>query len=479
MWRQALTNYLLKGYFSSLNYYKLSLSTATVDNPDQRISEDVINFTSRSVRFITIFAVAVFDLLVFSVILYRIYAPLLYTLFAYSAIGTAAISLAGRDLLSFARKRTEREGNFRFGLVRMRESTESVAFYGGEEAENAELQTRFASVFRNNIVLLALQRNVEFLSTAFRYFAQIVPTMVIAPRYFSGSVQLGVISQVFFSFNHVLSSLGLVVQEFRALSEYGAGTRRLKGLADALTSDTRASSTPTISTQVDENDSADRIALRSVSVITPGDQPRVLLQDVNVEIGSGERLLVIGVSGIGKSSLMRVISGLWDCGEGVVERPASRNTLFLPQKPFIMLGSLRENVIYPSSRADVTDDEVMDALHKVNIGYLPQAVGGLDTPGESLSRRLSLGEQQRLAFARIMIAKPQVVILDESSSALDLDNESDMYALIKSLGCTCVSVGNRPSLVDFHDQILRLEGEGKWALLTPDAVKKQRRKESV
>lgn len=479
MWRRSLTEHLMARYFTDLNYYKLSLGTTNIDNPDQRISEDVMKFTSRAVRFLTIIGVGVFDLLIFSVILYKVYSPLFYLLIAYSAIGTIIIAYTGQNLLRLNRQQVSREADYRYGLVRVRESTESIAFYAGETAEKGELISRFTSAFRNNISLLGLKRNVYFVSASFRYYAQVVPTAVIAPKYFAGTAKLGTISQVYFSFNHVLSSLGLIVSEFSALSEFSAGIRRLKSLSDALKHPGDASQRSRISTNLDENDDARSISLSHVSVETPSDPPRNLVRDLSLAVSPGERLLVVGRSGIGKSSLMRAVCGLWDSGTGDITRPSHGSTLFLPQRPFVMLGSLRENVIYPTKRNDVSTEEVEAALDRVNLGYIADAMGGLDAPGEALSRRLSLGEQQRLAFARIVISKPRLVILDESSSALDLENEQDMYSMIKELGVTCISVGNRPSLLDFHEKILRLGGDGSWSIETPEAVKKAQRDGSI
>ncbi|CDF40294.1 unnamed protein product [Chondrus crispus] len=472
MWRRALTEHLLAAYFEDRRYYALSVNANEIDNPDQRIAEDVRNFTSRAVRFFTIAGVAFFDVIVFAVILYRVYAPLLYILLAYSAAGTVMIAFAGARLLPLNREQAVREANFRFGLVRVREATESVAFYAGEDAERSELQRRFASAFRNNLRLLALQRNVGFLSASFRYWAQLVPTVVVAPQYFAGSLRLGSISQVYFSFNHVLNSLGLFVAEFSALAEFGAGVRRLKGLADSL-ADRGDPGRRKILTELDKSDEAQSLRLTHLTVETPSAPPRVLVDNLSLHVPAGGRLVVVGRSGIGKSSLMRAVCGLWDSGSGAIERPSASNTLFLPQRPFLMLGSLRENVIYPSTRGDVTDADVEDALRRVNLGYLIHRDAGLDAPGETLTRRLSLGEQQRLAFARIVISRPKLVVLDESSSALDLDNEADMYRLIDEMGATCISVGNRPTLLEFHDQVLRIQGNGEWEVETPEKTRER------
>lgn len=462
MWRKSLTEHLMSQYFADLNYYKLSLDGSVIDNPDQRISEDVMKFTSRAVRFFTIIGVGVFDLVVFSVILYRVYSPLLFALILYAAIGTVLIAYAGHRLLHLNRVQVTREADFRFGLVRVRETTEGIAFYNGARAEMRELLQRFTTAFQNNVSLVGLKRNVDYFSSSFRYWVQVVPTVVIAPQYFAGNFPLGTLSQVYFSFNHVLSSLGLVVSEFSALAEFGAGVRRLKDLADRLSSGNILLEENKILTDVIGSDGPSIVKFNSVSVRTPSNSSVRLVRNLTMKISAGEKLLIVGRSGIGKSSLLRVLCGLWDYGEGHITRPSQAVTLFLPQKPFIMLGTLRENVMYPRKGEEGTTPEVEMAMRRVNLGHLLGEGGKLDTLGETLSRRLSLGEQQRLAFARILISKPRLVVLDESTSALDLGNERDMYQIISDLGVTCISVGNRPSLAQFHDKILRLGAEGSW-----------------
>lgn len=466
LWRRALTEELLASYFSRLNYYKLSQGMGHVDNPDQRIAEDVHKFTSRAVRFFTVMGVAVFDFAIFSVILYRIYSPLWYVLVVYATLGTLGTGIVGGRLLELNRMQAMKEANFRFGLVRVREATESVAFYGGEGRESGELMKRFRTAFANAIDLMAKRRDVNLVSKSFSYWAQVLPTAVIAPQFFAGKILMGTISQVFFSFNHVLGSVGLVVSEFAALAEFGAGVKRLKGLADVM--ERGEGIEGGIVTSIVPGDGVD---VNGLTVETPSWPRRALVKDLDVAVDGGKALLVVGRSGLGKSSLMRAICGLWNYGAGAVSRPPAEETLFLPQRPFVMLGTLRENVIYPSSRTDVTDEEVEEALRRVNLEYLLDRDEGLLSKGEILTRRLSLGEQQRLGFARIVISRPKLVVLDESSSALDLDNERDMYAMVKQIGATIISVGNRPSLLDMHDRVLRLEENGKWQEETPERAR--------
>lgn len=473
VWRRALTERFLGAYFDRLNYYKLSQGIGDIDNPDQRIEQDVGKFTKRAVRFFTVIGVAVFDLIIFSVVLYRIYSPLFYVLLGHAMVGTLATAGVGKKLLRLNRLQAMMEADFRFGLVRVRESTENVAFYGGEKAERNELLQRFGNLFRNFISLAGLKRNVAFVSRSFQYWAQILPTAVIAPQYFAGKILMGTISQVFFSFNHVLGSVGLVMAEFSALAEFAAGVRRLKGFADVMKIGGATTNVDDvrIETVIEEEEGAQRICIEGLTVETPTPPRRVLVRDLNIEVGKGESLLVAGRSGLGKSSLMRAVCGLWDTGAGRVTRPRSESTLFLPQRPFIMLGTLRENVIYPSRRENVTNAEVEDALRRVNLGYLLQRGDGLESSGETLTKKLSLGEQQRLGFARIVISKPKAVVLDESTAALDEGNERDMYKLIKEMETTVISVGNRVSLIKVHDRVLQLRDGGQWSVETPERTR--------
>lgn len=474
-WRKALTHHFLSQYLTNRNHYRLTLSAQKVDNPDQRLSEDIMQFTSRAVRFFCVIGVGIFDLGVFSYILYNVYKPLLLTVILYSVIGTGVIAYFGRRLVPLNRLQLSREADFRYNLVRVRECSESIAFYGGEKAEGNELRHRFDEAFRNAIGLLGLKRDISFASNSYRYWAQVIPMAVVAPAYFRGAMPIGAISQMFFSFNHVLSSMGLVVTEFSALAEFSAGVRRLRQLSRALSQGSSKSSavelapSKIISDHHQDGAPAD-MKLTNLSLQTPSRPPRKLVQDLNMYIEAGQRVLVVGSSGVGKSSLLRALCGLWDDGEGTIALPRKSDILFLPQKPFITLGSLRQNVLYPQSDAGVTDEEIEKALAEVNLAHVSERMGGLGASGEQLELRLSLGEQQRLAFARVLFAKPRFFAGDEFTSALDLENERLLYKKLRDLNITYISVGNRPSLLDFHDVVLHLQPEGAWSIETPRMV---------
>lgn len=472
MWRGALTNHFVSDYLDDSTHYRLQARGSPVDNPDQRIADDIRTSTERCVRFFCVGIVAVFDLLVFSVLLYKVYPPLLATVVIYSAVGTTIIAVVGRRLVPLNRQQLAREADFRYALIRVRESSESIAFYQGEKAESTELKSRFGSLVSNALRLYGRSRDVMFLSASHRYWAQIVPITIIGPAYFNGTLELGSISQMFFSFNHVLSSLGIAVTEFANLAEFSAGVRRLRQLSRRMSEEnTRANSDDSrrIARAYDVPNSSAELSVSNLCLETPRTPKRALVQEISFRINQGQRLLIVGTSGVGKSSLLRALAGLWESGTGSIHLPAREDTLFLPQKPFISLGTLRDNVLYPTEQMTrhVSDEEIQRVLSNVNLKHISERMGGLDAPGETLVKRMSLGEQQRLAFARVLIKRPRFLVGDEFTSALDLENERLLYSLLRGLGITCISVGNRPSLLEFHDTVIHLMEDGAWNVEEP------------
>lgn len=302
---------------------------------------------------------------------------------------------------------------------------------------------------------------------------QVLPALVVAPRYFSGAIELGTVTQSFGAFSHTFSDLSLVVNRFDALSQLGAQVGRIQELCDAveakvarenrifsgkINADHQELETVAKSQIAIRETSDGGLALDGVSVCTPSlANPRELVHDVSLSLEAGGRLLIAGVSGCGKSSLVRAIAGLWTDGSGIITRP-SGGIFFLPQRPFMTLGSLAQNLVYPKSIEDSdvpSYDELRRILDIVDLHELPARMGGLEAVCD-WGDTLSLGEQQRLSFARLLIAKPQLAIIDEGSSALDLAGEKRMYDKLRELNTSVVSIGHRPSLLKYHDTMLRL-----------------------
>ena len=373
-----------------------------------------------------------------------------------------------------------KEADLRYSLVRLRENAESIAFYGGEAREAEEVGARLDRAVANKREILGTQRNLEFFTTAYTYLVQILPVLVVSPLYFAGTIELGVVTQSAGAFNHVLNDLSLIVNQFEGLSSFSAGLGRLATFVERMESYCDASecaadanatfvlrdeprAAPARRVEATEAAAAGGavLAIDGLRLETP-DGNRELFGDLSLEVRGGDHLLVTGASGAGKSSLLRAVAGLWDRGEGSVVRPPRNETVFLPQRPYATLGSLRQQLVYPKTVAEAAarDEDLCAALETCRLGRL--AASDLDTVRD-WGDELSLGEQQRLAFARVLVARPRLCVLDEATSALDLANEAAMYGALAAVpGLTYVSVGHRPSLVDFHARRLDVKGGDRF-----------------
>jgi vitamin B12/bleomycin/antimicrobial peptide transport system ATP-binding/permease protein len=484
-WRQWLTDHFIDRYFQNRAFYNLN-HVANIDNPDQRIAEDVKSFTHESLHLLLAVVDSLLAIGAFSSVLWGISKPLIGFLILYALIGTlTTVGVFGKPLMRLNFEQLKKEADFRFSLVRVRENAEAIAFYQGEQYESEQIKGRFVEVFDNLKRLIFWELNLNILTNAYEFIPFVLPAIVVAPGIFAGELEIGKVTEAQGAFIRVFFSLNLIVARFQSLTTFGAGVERLytflqslensgaiaigamktldmepNKAEDAATTEKTADLQTTISTET-----ADRLALENMTLQTPNGQ-RTLVADLSINLAQGEGLLVRGPSGCGKSSLLRSIIGLWDTGSGTILRPPLDQILFLPQKPYMVLGTLRDQLLYPKVDMKVDDLHLRQILLQVNLPDLEQRSGGFGAE-QNWGEVLSLGEQQRLIFARLLLNKPNYAILDEATSALDPQNEKQLYQQLQSSGMTFLSVGHRESLSDYHQSILDLTAAQTWSLSTP------------
>jgi putative ATP-binding cassette transporter len=469
LWRQWLTGRLMNNYLSDRAYYILNPndeSLEEIDNPDQRISQDTESFTAQSLNF----TVGVFEALLtffsFIIVLWTISSQLALVLLAYSVIGTALIVIAGRRLVFLRNQQLKLEANFRYGLVHIRDNAEAIAFYKGEQVELDEAERRLGGAIRNFDRLIIWEAMINVIQRSYDYFSRFLPWLVIAPLYFAKNVDFGVFGQAGIAFSQVFFSVSFIVNNIEQLARFSASISRLEAFqskVNAISSDAAHKATLTEALPQAPSPVGDAIVVTDVDLVPPRSE-RTLIRDLTLTVDSRQRLLVVGPSGCGKTSFLRLLSGLWPAAAGTVQRPPTEELMFIPQKPYMLLGSLREQLCYPQPPERFGDSQLRHALEEVRLSELVSRYPDLGVK-EDWPRLLSLGEQQRLAFARLLLNSPRFVVLDEATSALDVATEKRLYQLLVDRELAFVSVGHRPTLTAYHNTVLELDGSGAWRLL--------------
>jgi putative ATP-binding cassette transporter len=468
LWREWLTTNFLDRYFENRAYYQLDSNSLNpeVDNPDQRITQDIKSFTTVTLDFLLDILGSILDLFSFTAILYTISKPLTWGLLAYAVLGSGIAIIIGTRLIGINYTQLRLEANFRYSMVRVRDNAESIAFYQGEGLEKQQVMERLTEAIKNFDLLIIWQSLIALFQYGYNFLTRLIPYIIMAPLYFAQQIDFGAIGQAGFAFSMVLTSLSIITNRIEDITEFAASINRLGEFEESL--DDPASIRKMKEDSLREvthiqYHSNPQIDLQNLTLKTPN-FARTLIQDLSVSIPSHANLLVMGASGSGKSSLLRAIAELWTSGKGIIERPHLEEMLFLPQRPYMIIGSLREQLLYPNLTKKVDDDQLQRILEIVNLPTLVNRFEkGFDTE-ENWENILSLGEQQRVAFARILVSQPRYAILDESTSALDLENEQTLYQKLSHQGTTYISVGHRPSLTQYHQKLLVILEGGKWEL---------------
>ena len=468
-WRRWLTENYLKDWLAEQTYYRLSFNTPPTDNPDQRIADDIRIFVSLTLSLSLGLLSALVTLGSFLAILWELSGALtlpdwaggwavpgylVWVALLYAIVGTALTHWIGKPLSQLNFDQQRYEADFRFSLVRLRENAEGVALYGGEADESRAFRLRFGSVVRNWWSIMRCQKRLTWFTSGYAQVAVIFPYVVVAPRYFSGAIQLGGLMQTASAFRQVQESLSWFIDFYVKLAEWRATVERLTGFQSAIAA-THAATHQASSLHRDHSAAAalicDALTLTRPHSLTHSGTP--LLQ-ADLHIPAGARVLISGASGSGKSTLFRALAGLWPFGSGAIHLPAGARLLFLPQKPYLPIAPLRSVVTYPAGESGFDDTHVHEALCACG---LPALAEDLDATAH-WEQCLSPGEQQRIAFARALLLRPDWLFLDEATSALDAGWESTLYQLLRQRlpDTTVISIGHRASLTAFHDQHLRV-----------------------
>ena len=471
-WRRWLTTRFIDIWLKNKTYYNLQMFGKDTDNPDQRISEDVRQFVEMTLGFAIGILKAACTFISFVFILYQLSGPLTfefmgrtwtisgYMLWAsliYSIVGTYLTHVVGRKLVKLNFIQQRYEADFRFSMIRLRESAESVAFYRGEAQEGKVFKNRFKLLLDNFWQLVNKQKQLVFLNSGYAQIAIIFPFVVAMNRYLSKEVSLGGLMQVASAFGRVQDSLSYFVDMYSSIAQWQAVVMRLTYFGRHM----HEVSEQAERFNVERFASAETVRIEQLQVNLPDGTP--LLTDINFTLRPGANVLIKGVSGSGKSTLLRALAGIWPFVTGRINLPKNEELMFIPQKPYLPLGTLREALLYPGNKP-LPDEELYYLLDLCQIGYLRDK---LDVNAD-WSHVLSVGEQQRLAFVRAHIQQPKWLFLDEATSALDEDTEATMYALLAEClqQTTLVSIGHRSTLNKYHELLLYIDKETQSVKLT-------------
>jgi vitamin B12/bleomycin/antimicrobial peptide transport system ATP-binding/permease protein len=458
LWRTWLTGSLIDRYMSNDTFYRLQ-TNVEIDNPDERITEDVKSYTQTTLSFFLLSLNALITSLAFLGVLWSITPRLVIAAVVYAGAGSAAAIILGRPLVRLANLQLRKEADLRYHLIQTRETAETIATMRAEPPVRDCLHQRLGAVVANSKITIAVTRNLGFFIKGYNYMTQLIPLLIVAPLYMRGEVEFGVVTQSAMAFSQFLGAFSLIITQFETISSFAAVTDRLNRISKAI-DQPQLPARQAIEFVEDDT----RVAYEGLSLWGVSEQ-QPLVRDLTLAIPHGTNVLVTGSDATAKTALFLATALVWEKGKGRVIRPARDKMYFISQRPLFIPCGLRSQLGLTSPGSRFSDDQLSDVLHKVGLESLPSRIGGWDTE-QDWSSSLSQGEARLLAIARVLLTSPSFVFLERMDGELTWDQVEQVYHVLSDSGISYLTIGDNDQLRAFHDTILQLNGGGAWRTLS-------------